>query len=232
MTAEDSTAEALARTVAAAKKFEPWFTQQADDVLARIKTDTTEDVLLYHDAVSVLVGARDILRLLAMQEIPEPPTDDERGQWTDARIREAFIDDGGLSEYHDPIHGAATQRRVMGGIFDAWLAERDRRHRGSIADDEREALRQVVVGSWKAYQEMQDDPEFGGDFEDILAHRLSLAGWSNRPRGPIRPQDITDEVVHSALHKFYDQEERPGYEWRAPLVDNMRSALEAARDAQ
>lgn len=43
--------------------------------------------------------------------------------WTDARIREAFIDDGGLSEYHDPINGARDQRRIAGRIFDEWLAE-------------------------------------------------------------------------------------------------------------
>lgn len=41
--------------------------------------------------------------------------------WGDERIREVFIDDGGLSEYHDPINGAKENRRVMGAIFDAWL---------------------------------------------------------------------------------------------------------------
>lgn len=45
--------------------------------------------------------------------------------WDVGRIREAFIDDGGLSEYHDPINGARTQRLVMGDIFDRWLAARD-----------------------------------------------------------------------------------------------------------
>ena len=46
--------------------------------------------------------------------------------WDDNVIREAFIDDGGLSEYHDPINGAQTHRRVMGDIFDRWLAAHDR----------------------------------------------------------------------------------------------------------
>lgn len=41
--------------------------------------------------------------------------------WDDERIREAFIDDGGLSEYHDPINGAKENRRAMGAIFGAWL---------------------------------------------------------------------------------------------------------------
>lgn len=43
--------------------------------------------------------------------------------WTDARIREAFIYDGGEAAYHDPINGAREQRRVAGAIFDRWLAK-------------------------------------------------------------------------------------------------------------
>lgn len=46
-------------------------------------------------------------------------------EWTDERIREAFIYDGGESEYHDPINGAREQRRIAGAIFDAWLAAHD-----------------------------------------------------------------------------------------------------------
>jgi len=51
--------------------------------------------------------------------------DDEREAWTDERIREAFIYDGGESEYHDPIDGAREQRRIAGAIFDTWLAKHD-----------------------------------------------------------------------------------------------------------
>lgn len=47
-------------------------------------------------------------------------------QWTDEKIREGFIYDGGESEYHDPEHGAQTQRKIAGDIFDAWLTEHDR----------------------------------------------------------------------------------------------------------
>jgi hypothetical protein len=50
---------------------------------------------------------------------------DEREAWTDVRIREAFIYDGGESEYHDPINGAREQRRIAGAIFDAWLIAHD-----------------------------------------------------------------------------------------------------------
>lgn len=45
--------------------------------------------------------------------------------WDTARIREAFIYDGGEAEYHDPEHGAQTQRQVAGEIFDRWLAAHD-----------------------------------------------------------------------------------------------------------
>ena len=42
--------------------------------------------------------------------------------WDTEKIREAFIYDGGEAEYYDPISGASEQRRIAGGIFDAWLA--------------------------------------------------------------------------------------------------------------
>lgn len=50
--------------------------------------------------------------------------------WDDARIREGFIYDGGEAEFHDPIHGAQTQRQIAGEIFDRWLVEHDERVRG------------------------------------------------------------------------------------------------------
>ncbi|QGZ16679.1 hypothetical protein PBI_DEWDROP_31 [Microbacterium phage Dewdrop] len=56
-------------------------------------------------------------------------TSSEPEVWDDARIREAFIYDGGESEYHDPEHGAQTQRQVAGEIFDRWLKARDERMR-------------------------------------------------------------------------------------------------------
>lgn len=45
--------------------------------------------------------------------------------WDTAKIREAFIYDGGESEYYDPISGAKEQRRIAGEIFDRWLAAHD-----------------------------------------------------------------------------------------------------------
>lgn len=48
-----------------------------------------------------------------------------RSEWDDARIREAFIDDGGRAEYYDPIDGAREQRRIAGKIFDEWLTDHD-----------------------------------------------------------------------------------------------------------
>lgn len=68
----DDEREALARLVQAAKDMRSWFTEKADNVLGRIKTDTHEDVMLYHDAVSILVTARQIIGLLADSETPGP----------------------------------------------------------------------------------------------------------------------------------------------------------------
>jgi hypothetical protein len=77
--------------------------------------------------------------------------------WTDDRIREAFIYDGGESEYHDPINGAREQRRIAGAIFDAWL---DRRVRAS----NREALIRELI-------------ERAGSFGDRHWDQESVTAW-------------------------------------------------------
>jgi hypothetical protein len=59
------------------------------------------------------------------REEPEATVLQESGPWTTERIREGFIDDGGRSEYYDPINGAREQRRIAGAIFDAWLTAHD-----------------------------------------------------------------------------------------------------------
>lgn len=64
---------------------------------------------------------------------------DDKTVWTDARIREAFIDDGGQAEYYDPIDGAREQRRIAGEIFDTWLAARDAGRRVTTHDASCEA---------------------------------------------------------------------------------------------
>lgn len=58
--------------------------------------------------------------------------------WDTARIREAFIYDGGEAEYHDPEHGAQTQRQVAGEIFDRWLAAHDAEVRAQVVAEEPE----------------------------------------------------------------------------------------------
>lgn len=63
--------------------------------------------------------------------------------WDDARIREGFIYDGGEAEYHDPIHGAQTQRQIAGEIFDRWLAEHDARIRKEMRPRRRLPVRLV-----------------------------------------------------------------------------------------
>lgn len=60
-------------------------------------------------------------------------------QWSDDRIREVFIDDGGRAEYYDPIDGAREQRRIAGKIFDEWLAAHD-------AEVAARALRDAATG--------------------------------------------------------------------------------------
>lgn len=68
---------------------------------------------------------------IGREERETPPLSIE---WTDARIREAFIDDGGQAEYYDPINGARDQRRFAGAIFDAWISTHDD---GVLESDER-----------------------------------------------------------------------------------------------
>jgi hypothetical protein len=69
--------EHIARTVQAAKDLQSWFTEQADSILERIKTDTHDDVMLYHDAVSLLVTARQMINVVA--SIPKS-SDPERAR--------------------------------------------------------------------------------------------------------------------------------------------------------
>ena len=52
-------------TVLSAREMLPWFIEKADDLLTRLKVETPNDIMLYHDAVSVLVAARTMLQLVA-----------------------------------------------------------------------------------------------------------------------------------------------------------------------
>lgn len=72
---------------------------------------------------------------------------DMQAIWTDDQIREGFIDDGGLAEYHDPIHGAQIQRLMAGEIFDRWLAAHDARIRAEREPVER-AARTLDLDAW------------------------------------------------------------------------------------
>jgi len=56
--------------------------------------------------------------------------------WDDDRMREAFIYDGGESEYHDPEHGAQVQRQVAGEIWDRWLKAHDEKIRAELREGE------------------------------------------------------------------------------------------------
>lgn len=52
--------------------------------------------------------------------------------WTDDRIREAFLDDGGQAAFYDPINGEKEQRRIAGAIFDEWLTSHDEAVRSAV----------------------------------------------------------------------------------------------------
>lgn len=43
-----------------------WWVHRADRILERLSTENTEDVLLYHDAVSVFVSARSVFEIAKM----------------------------------------------------------------------------------------------------------------------------------------------------------------------
>lgn len=80
------------------------------------KALTPPDMVIIRDSAGVPVYAIEV-------KTARPPAPGE--PWTDDRIREGFIYDGGESEYHDPIHGTQTQRAVAGDIFDRWLTAHD-----------------------------------------------------------------------------------------------------------
>lgn len=52
-----------------------WWEPAADKVLERIHTDTTEDVMLYHDAVSVLASGRSVFEIAKMHSGGESQAD-------------------------------------------------------------------------------------------------------------------------------------------------------------
>lgn len=100
--------------------------------------------------------------------------DDARAEaWTTERIREAFIYDGGEAEYHDPIYGAQTQRQVMGGIFDAWLAAHDAEivRPGPIADAQVDAAAKTLIQA-EPSEPWPDASTWGG----IVAYGAAVGG--------------------------------------------------------
>lgn len=180
----DADNEALARTIAAAKQFEPWFTREADDVLGRIKTNTTEDVKLYHDAVSVLAGARVILQLIASQETPNPPSTGEReviariifhphtndlarASWLDAAER--YPDSATAFVHHREME--SVNRLVSSPVW-------HNRHRDPIAEVRpyAEAV-DIEHGAW----ETDDIEERAYDLLAVVRYRRSLEAAETTP---------------------------------------------------
>lgn len=90
-------------------------------------------------------------------------------------------------------------------------------------DDEREALAEIAREAWAHYQVIQNDPEFGGDFEDVLAYRLALAGFR-------RQEPITDAMVVKALDAYY-YPAPGGRAYSQKSIEQMRRALESLRSS-
>lgn len=104
--------------------------------------------------------------------------EDARVVWTDERIREAFIYDGGEAEYHDPINGAREQRRVAGATFDAWLIAHDAevRRQGPITDE------------WEYGYELIEQ-----DTRDVLARGWPFNTWEEAMRHAVgRAEEESD----------------------------------------
>jgi hypothetical protein len=96
--------------------------------------------------------------------------DNTEREWDDARIREAFIYDGGESAYHDPINGEKEQRRIGGDIFDRWLAARDRR---------------VAAEAW-------DEGHTAGMRNS--AEKIASEMWGDEPEGLVTNPYRADEI--------------------------------------
>lgn len=137
--------------------------------------------------------------------------------WTDERIREAFIYDGGEAEYHDPISGAQTQRHVAGSIFDAWLAAHDAALLATVstppAEDVREALAEKArdsvdrIGGWKHLRKFSGmNAEWMDVLRDAIICRVADALGEVRPRGTVTDAEAEHQGTEYALEVGYDAE--------------------------
>ena len=116
-------------------------------------------------------------------------------------------------------HERLTRDRDLTAAENAELLRENLALTAPPTDDEREALAGIAREAWAHYQAIQDDPEFGGDFEDVLAYRLGLAGF--RRQGP-----ITDAQYIAARDAYEDASSG-----HVVTEVAMRAALEAARGA-
>lgn len=112
--------------------------------------------------------------------------------WDTAKIREAFIDDGGQADYYDPINGAKEQRRIAGEIFDRWLEARDAEAAEALARVKRGAktLGEIVERQVKdtlRWAGMED--QIGTDDPD------QQLAWERCAEMPGRIAELEAEVV-------------------------------------
>lgn len=113
--------------------------------------------------------------------------------WTDEKIREAFIYDGGEAAYRDPINGDREQRRIAGGIFDSWLAEHDAAIRASIQQHDSLIGDDVFATGFTT-----GHARFGGIGGDIAHLTITREAWNTlgdaeHLRVIVTPVDETDQ---------------------------------------
>lgn len=155
--------------------------------------------------------------------VPLPPE-----LWTDERIREAFIYDGGESEHHDPINGAQTQRQVAGSIFDAWLAAHDTALRESLLAPPTD-VREALIGAAMSVRMTAEGREVY--VNRLVAAILASPDFEIHLRGAVTPP--ADDVREAAERRWpvmvtgYTDSDGSRFEYESDENRRLREAFVA-----
>lgn len=154
--------------------------------------------------------------------VPLPPE-----LWTDERIREAFIYDGGESEHHDPISGAQTQRQVAGSIFDAWLAAHDTALRESLLAPPAD-VREALIGAAMSVRMTAEGREVY--VNRLVAAILASPDFEIHLRGAVTPpaDDVREAVARATAELGSGQELAMTATRVATALAAMKSSVKAA----
>lgn len=132
--------------------------------------------------------------------------------WDDARMREGFIYDGGEAEFHDPIHGAQTQRRVAGEIWDRWQKAHDERVRSEIGYEYRVQHPVYTEGlkdwaGWTKYRHLAEEGARNWGPEAWIERRI--VGPIERVEDyPMNAQDTAQQI--QTHDRVYTPDHEPG----------------------